>query len=97
MTLKEEQVNDRQLIKMCVCLFCQEGNEEANLFPVLIFDADKNIQTMIAELKDTILLSRIDGGDLIAQEAKYHLKLVLYRFPLFRLNRYPIFLALFYR
>ena len=59
---------------MDVCLFCQKGNEEDDLHQVLTFDADTNIRTMITELKDTILLSRIDGGDLIAKETMYHLK-----------------------
>lgn len=31
------------------------------------------IQTMITELRDTRLMTRIIGGDLIAIEAKYHL------------------------
>jgi len=32
---------------------------------------------MITELQDTTLLSRIDGGDLIAKESKYHLKCLI--------------------
>ena len=70
----ERRTNKRQAIDMDVCLFCQKGNEEDDLHQVLTFDADTNIRTMITELQDTILLSRIDGGDLIAKETKYHLK-----------------------
>ena len=55
-------------------MFCQKGNEEDDLHQVLTVDADTNIRTMITELQDTILLPRIDGGDLIAKETKYHLK-----------------------
>lgn len=39
------------------------------------FNADTNIRAMVTELQDTSLLARIvDVGDLIAREAKYHLK-----------------------
>jgi len=68
------RANKRQAINKDVCLFCQEGNEEADLHQVLTFAAKKNIQTMFTELQDNILLSQIDGGDLISQEAEYHLK-----------------------
>lgn len=57
-----------------VCLFCLSGTEKSDLHQILTFDTDKNIRTMISELQDTTLLSRIDGGDLIAKESKYHLK-----------------------
>lgn len=70
----ERRTSKRQAIVMDVCLFCQKGNEEGDLHQVLTFDADTNIRTMITELQDTMLLSRIDGGDLIAKETKYHLK-----------------------
>ena len=36
------------------------------------FDAD-NVRRMATDLEDTALLTRIDGGDLTALEAKYHL------------------------
>ena len=36
------------------------------------FDAD-NVRGMATDLEDTALLTRIDGGDLTALEAKYHL------------------------
>ena len=37
------------------------------------FDVDANIRKMATELQDTALLAKLDGGDLIALEAKYHL------------------------
>ncbi len=40
----------------------------------MTFDADANIREMIVALQDTQLLAKIDGGDLIAKEVKYHLK-----------------------
>ena len=36
------------------------------------FDAD-NVTRMATDLEDTALLTKIDGGDLTALEAKYHL------------------------
>ena len=52
---------------------CERGIEEGELHQVLTFDTDTNIRTMITELQDTELLARIDGGNLIAKELKYHL------------------------
>ncbi len=65
----------RRVIAINTCLFCEKGCEEAGLHQVLTFDADTNIRAMVTELQDTSLLARIvDVGDLIAREAKYHLK-----------------------
>ena len=51
-----------------------KGNEEGDLHQVATFVADSNIRTMVTALQDTDVLGRIDGGDLIAKETKYHLK-----------------------
>ena len=64
----------RQALEIYSCLFCEKGHEEGELHQVSTFDADSNIRTMITELQDTQLLARIDGGDLIAKETKYHFK-----------------------
>ena len=64
----------RQAIEVDCCVFCMEGHEEGDLHQVSTFDADSNIRTMITVLQETELLGRIDGGDLIAKETKYHLK-----------------------
>lgn len=37
------------------------------------FDADSNVRTMARDLQDRALLTRIEGGELAALEAKYHL------------------------
>ena len=58
----------RQAVKVDSCVFCVKGREEGELHQVSTFDANSNIQTMITVLQDTELLSRIDGGDLIAKE-----------------------------
>ena len=65
----------RRPINAFNCLFCEKGQEEGDLHLVSTFDADENIRSMITELQDTELLARIEGGgDLIARDAKYHLK-----------------------
>ena len=64
----------RQTVNFDSCVFCVKGHEEGDLHQVSTFDADSNIRSMVTELQDTELLARIDGGDLIAQETKYHLK-----------------------
>ena len=64
----------RQAMNIKNCMFCEKGNDEGDLHQVVTFDADFNIREMIKALQDTHLLARIDGGDLIAKEAKYHLK-----------------------
>ena len=64
----------RHALSIDNCLFCEKGCEDGDLHQVSTFDADINIRTIITELQDTKLLARIDRGDLIAQEIKYHLK-----------------------
>ena len=64
----------RQAVQVDNCLFCEKGQEEGELHQILTFDADSNVRTLITELQDAQLLARIDGGDLIAKEMKYHLK-----------------------
>lgn len=56
------------------CLFCGKGDEVGDLHQVSTFNTGHNIRTMITEQQDTQLLAKIVGGDLIAAEAKYHLK-----------------------
>ena len=47
--------------------------EDGHLHDFRTFDADFNVRRMASDLQDTALLTRIDGGDLTALEAKYHL------------------------
>ncbi|CAG9822112.1 unnamed protein product [Phaedon cochleariae] len=63
----------RVTLEVDCCLFCKKGKDEGLLHQVSTFDTDSNIRSMITELNDTQLLTRIIGGDLIAKEAKYHL------------------------
>ena len=74
---------------------CERGIEEGELHQVLTFDTDTNIRTMITELQDTELLARIDGGDLIAKELKYHLNCLVnlrnrYRGHIRKLKQEPV-------
>ena len=64
----------RQAMNTNNCMFCEMGSEEGELHQVLTFDANANIRTMVTELQDAKLLTQIGTEDLIAQEAKYHLK-----------------------
>lgn len=69
-----QRVCKRASLDKQVCLFCTKGNETEQLHSFCTFDADSNVRTMVTELQDTELLSRMASGDLIAIEAKYHLK-----------------------
>jgi len=62
----------RQSVNLNVCIFCEKGVGE--LHNISTLDMDSNIRKMAKDLEDYELLSRISGGDLIAIEAKYHLR-----------------------
>ena len=64
----------RQAMDIKNCMFCERGPEEGDLHQILTLDADANIWEMATELQDTQLLAQIGMEDLIAKEAKYHLK-----------------------
>ncbi len=53
------------------CIFCTKQDGHLHEFRTL--DADVNVRLMATELQDTALLTRIEGGDLTAIEAKYYL------------------------
>ena len=67
----ERTPSKRQAMNTNNCFFCEKGSEEGDLHQMY---ADHNIREMVTALRDTQLLARIDGGDLIAKESKYHLK-----------------------
>ena len=54
------------------CILC--GIEGGQLHEVTTFSTDQNIRRMITEINDAMLMPKISGVDLIAAEAKYHLK-----------------------
>ncbi len=54
------------------CLFCQQENGHLHEFQTL--EIDKTVRQMALELQETDVMARMEGGDLIALEAKYHLQ-----------------------
>ena len=68
----ELKQNWRQLMDKMACLFCQQ--EDGNLHEFRTLEAGKSIRQMATELQDTELMARMEGGDVVALEAKYHLE-----------------------
>ena len=64
--------HQRQPVDKMACLFCQQQDGCLHEFRTL--EADETIRLMATELQDTELMARIEGGDLVALEAKYHLQ-----------------------
>ena len=62
----------RQLMKKIACLFCY--GQDGHLHEFRTLEADKTIRQMATELQETELMARMEGGDLVALEAKYHLQ-----------------------
>ena len=61
----------RSIDKMA-CLFCQQDDGHLHEFRTL--EADQNIRQMAVDLEDTQLIVRMEGGDVIALEAKCYLQ-----------------------
>ena len=47
---------------------------DGHLHEFRTLEADQNIRQMAVDLQDTELIARMEGGDVIALEAKYHLQ-----------------------
>ncbi len=62
----------RQSTDRMTCLFCHQDNGHLHEFRTL--GVDESIRHMASELQETELMARMEGGDLIALEAKYHMK-----------------------
>ena len=54
------------------CVFCNE--KVGVLHSFLTIEVDRNLCRIVTDLQDFELLAKISGGDLIAIEAKYHMK-----------------------
>ena len=67
---EEKHQPKRQVLDQNMCIFCC-GSQNLQEFSTL--DADTKVRQMATELQDSQLLSTIQGGDLVALEAKYHL------------------------
>ena len=61
-----------QLTDKMACLYCQQDDGHLHEFQTL--EADQNICQKAVDLQDTKLVARMEGGDFIALEAKYHLQ-----------------------
>ena len=66
--------NKRQSMKKMACLFCQQDGGGLQLHEFKTLEADKTLRQMATDLQETELMARIEGGDLVALEAKYHLE-----------------------
>ena len=56
------------------CLFCQQDGGSLQLYQFKTLEADKTLRQMATDLQETELMARIEGGDHVALEAKYHLE-----------------------
>ena len=60
-----------------MCFFCEKPEAEegtSSLHNVSTFELDTRVRQCAYQLQDQRLLAKLSGGDLIAQEAKYHLQ-----------------------
>ena len=64
--------HQRQPVDKLACLFCQQ--EDGHLHEFRTLEADETVRQMAKELQETELMARMESGDLIAIEAKYHLE-----------------------
>jgi hypothetical protein len=55
-----------------LCLFCNSNN--GKLRKVSTLEIDQKIRTCALEVYDTVLQAKLSAGDLISQEAQYHLE-----------------------
>ena len=61
----------RQALDKSKCIFCEQSTGKLHQFCTL--EASKNVWCIATDLQNSSLLARIEGSDLIAIEAKYHL------------------------
>jgi len=67
---EESSESKRNQWHKMACLFCQKGG---SLHEFKTPETDQSIRKIATELQDTELMVRMEGGDLVAMEAKYHL------------------------
>ena len=56
------------------CFFCDGQAGKGTLHEASTFELDASVRKCALKLEDKRLLAKLSGGDLIAQEAKYHVK-----------------------
>jgi hypothetical protein len=67
----EKRHRHPQNLDKSICIFCRKPDGHVHEFRTL--KSDDNVRSMATDLHDTDILSRIEDGDLIALDAKYHL------------------------
>ena len=56
------------------CYFCGKTAQEESLRKASTFDVDTNVRQCAIKLQDERLLAKLSAGDLIAQDAQYHVQ-----------------------
>ena len=70
------QSTQHQTASKEICFFC-EGEKSGPLHEASTFDLNKKVRKCALDIQDQKLLAKLSAGDLIAQEAKYHLKCLM--------------------
>ncbi|VDI12336.1 Hypothetical predicted protein [Mytilus galloprovincialis] len=65
-------------LKDYVCFFCDSIEEDEMLREAATYGIDNRVRECAQKLQDTALLAKLSAGDLVAQEAKYHVKCLIY-------------------
>ena len=59
-------------LKDAICIFCDQPAGSEGLHNVSTYEIDKRVRQHALDLQDTVLLTKLAAGDMIAIEAKYH-------------------------
>ena len=57
-----------------MCFFCGEPSNTSGLHEAATFQVDKPVRTYTELLEDIELLAKLNRGDMVALDAKYHTK-----------------------
>ena len=68
----QKRHRQREPLDKSTCIFCRGSSEHLHEF--MTIKAGNNVRVMATDLQENALLTRIEGGDLIALDAKYHLR-----------------------
>ena len=59
-------------LKDAICIFCDQPAGSEGLHNASTYEIDKRVRQYALDLQDTVLLTKLAAGDMIAIEAKYH-------------------------
>ena len=68
------QSEDKPQTSVDKCFFCYGQAGKGTLHEAFTFELDASVRKCALKLEDKRLLAKLSGGDLIAREAKYHMK-----------------------